>query len=30
MDDVWGYKKQVQRDKWWFDMEVVDGVFRTR
>ena len=26
MDDVFGYGKQDERDKWWFDLEVVDGV----
>jgi ferredoxin len=25
MDDVWGYGKQVKEDKWWFDLEDVDG-----
>jgi len=26
MDDVWGYGKQNKQDKWWFDLEDVDGV----
>jgi len=25
MDDIWGYGKQVKRDKWWFDLEDIDG-----
>jgi ferredoxin len=25
MDDTWGYGKQDNRYKWWFDMEDVDG-----
>jgi len=25
MDDIWGYGKQNKKDKWWFDLEDVDG-----
>ena len=25
-DDIFGYGKQDERDKWWFDLEAVDGV----
>ena len=25
MDDIWGYGKQVKKDKWWFDLEDIDG-----
>lgn len=28
MDDVWGYGKQDIRDKWWFDLEDIDGVIQ--
>jgi reductive dehalogenase len=28
MDDVWGYEKQEIENKWWFDLEDVDGVFQ--
>jgi len=28
MDDIWGYGKQDERDKWWFDLEYVDSVLR--
>ena len=28
MDDVWGYGKQDERHKWWFDLEDVDGVLK--
>jgi reductive dehalogenase len=26
MDDIWGYGKQEKKDRWWFDLEEVDGV----
>jgi len=26
MDDIWGYGKQDSYDKWWFDLEYLDGV----
>jgi len=26
MDDIWGYGKQDIYDKWWFDLEYLDGV----
>ncbi len=29
MDDAWGYGKQNKRDKWWFDLEEVDGTITT-
>lgn len=25
MDDIWGYGKQVKKDKWWFDLEDIDA-----
>jgi ferredoxin len=25
-DDLFGYGKQDERDKWWFDLEVMNGV----
>ncbi len=25
MDDICGYGKQVKKDKWWFDLEDIDG-----
>jgi len=28
MDDIWGYGKQDKKDKWWFDLEEVDGVIK--
>jgi len=28
MDDVWGYGKQDKKDKWWFDLEEVDGTLQ--
>jgi reductive dehalogenase len=28
MDDVWGYGKQKIEDKWWFDLEEIDGILR--
>lgn len=28
MDGVWGYGKQDIRDKWWFDLEDIDGVLQ--
>jgi len=28
MDNVWGYGKQDKRDKWWFDLENVNGVLQ--
>ncbi|MBA7679793.1 3-chloro-4-hydroxyphenylacetate reductive dehalogenase [subsurface metagenome] len=28
MDDVWGYGRQDIRDKWWFDLEDIDGVLQ--
>jgi len=28
MDDIWGYGKQDERDKWWFDLEYVDNILR--
>jgi hypothetical protein len=27
MDSVMGYGKPDQRDKWWFDLEEVDGTY---
>jgi len=29
MDDIWGYGKQNKKDKWWFDLEEIDGVLQT-
>jgi len=29
MDDAWGYGKQNKKDKWWFDLEEVDGTITT-
>jgi reductive dehalogenase len=28
MDDIMGYGKQHQENKWWFDLEEVDGVLQ--
>ena len=28
MDDIWGYGKQNTREKWWFDLEEMDGILR--
>lgn len=28
MDDLWGYGKQNIKNKWWFDLEDVDGVLQ--
>ena len=28
MDDIWGYGKQNPKNRWWFDMEEVDGVMQ--
>jgi reductive dehalogenase len=28
MDDLLGYGKQDVRDKWWYDLEEIEGVFR--
>ena len=28
MDDIWGYGKQNTREKWWFDLEEIDGILR--
>jgi len=29
MDGLWGYGKQDRRDKWWLDLEEIDGVLQT-
>jgi len=28
LDDIWGYGKQNKKDKWWIDLEDIDGVLR--
>jgi reductive dehalogenase len=28
MDDLLGYGKQDMRDKWWYDLEEIDGIFQ--
>jgi reductive dehalogenase len=28
MDDIWGYGRQDRKDKWWFDLEEVDGMLQ--
>jgi reductive dehalogenase len=28
MDDIWGYGKQHEEKKWWFDLEEIDGVLQ--
>lgn len=30
LDDLLGYGKQVENDKWWFDLEEVDGIIEAR
>jgi reductive dehalogenase len=27
MDDLLGYGKQVMKDKWWYDLEEIEGIF---
>jgi len=29
LDDVLGYGKQDVLDKWWFDLEEIDGILKT-
>jgi hypothetical protein len=28
MDALWGYGKQDERYKWWYDMEETDGILK--
>jgi len=28
MDDLLGYGKQNLEDKWWYDLEEIEGIFR--